>query len=131
MNGRNGRGHGAKLLRRQESAIAALLSQPSIRKAAEKAGVSDRRLRAWLKEDAQFQEAYRDARQKMLEHALSRLQATTGAAVTVLRRLLRTSDEKVALSSALGVIDRATRGAEMLDVLTRIEALERRREVKR
>jgi hypothetical protein len=126
----SGRGLGAKLSRRQESAIVALLSQPSIRRAAEKAGVSDRRLRSWLKDDPVFQAAYRDARQKMLEHALSRLQATTGAAVTVLRRLLRTSDEKVALSAAVGVIDRAMKGAETLDVLTRLEALEQRREAK-
>ena len=38
-------GHGEKLSRKQEQAVVALLTMPTIRKAAEKAGVGERTLR--------------------------------------------------------------------------------------
>jgi hypothetical protein len=119
MNG----GHGEKLGRKREEAIAALLTEPTIEAAAAKVEIGYRTLRNWLREP-EFAKAYAAARRQLLEHALSRLQAVTGRAVSVLGKLLGTEDEKIALATALGVIDRAAKGAEMLDLLARVEVLE-------
>jgi hypothetical protein len=117
-------GHGEKLTRKMEAAIAALLREPTVRKAAEKAGVGERTLRRWLKDDAGFQSAYAAARRQLLEHSLSRLEAVAGRAVSVLRKALASDDRALSLRAALGVIDRATKAAEMLDLLDRVEKLE-------
>ena len=50
-------GHGEKLTRKQEQAVAALLEQPTVLRAATVAGVSERTLRLWLK-DPGFKAAY-------------------------------------------------------------------------
>ena len=52
------RGHGEKLSRKQEQAIAALLEQPTIDAAAQVVGVSERTIRNWLKV-CKFQVAHR------------------------------------------------------------------------
>ena len=68
--------------------------------------------------------AYAQARRQLLEHSLSRLQTVTGLAVDVLAQTLSGSDPKLALRAAAIVLDRATKGVELLDVLQRLEALE-------
>ncbi len=110
--------------RKKEAAVAALLSCRTLAQAAAKVGIGERTLRAWLKDDLEFRSAYAAARRQLLEHSLSRLQSVTGRAVTVLSRMLNGADPKLALRAALGVLDKATRGAETLDVLARLEALE-------
>ena len=114
-------GHGEKLSRKQEQAVVALLTMPTIRKAAEKAGVGERTLRGWMKDSPEFQRAYTEARRGFLEHSLGKLQRATSAAVTTLARAARKD-----VKAAVAVIDRAVKGAEMLDVLVRLKALEQR-----
>jgi len=67
-------GYGEKLSRKQEQAVVALLTMPTIRKAAEKAGVGERTLRGWMKDSPEFQRAYTEARRGFLEHSLGKLQ---------------------------------------------------------
>ena len=55
----------------QEAAIAALLTQPSIAKAAEAAGVPERTLYRWLKDD-KFRAAYRAVRDQLIERISAR-----------------------------------------------------------
>jgi hypothetical protein len=52
------KGHGEKLSRKQDLAIAGLLTEPTIGEAAQKAGVSEVTLWRWLKQ-ADFTSAYR------------------------------------------------------------------------
>jgi hypothetical protein len=68
-------GHGEKLTRKQEQAIAVLL-------------IGEKTLRRWLAEPA-FTTAYRSARQQLVESALAMLQQSTEAAVQTLERKLR------------------------------------------
>jgi hypothetical protein len=56
-------GHGEKLTRKQEDAIAALLDAPTVAAAAGKAGIGERTLRRWLR-IAEFQSAYRRERRR-------------------------------------------------------------------
>jgi hypothetical protein len=71
-----------------------------------------------------FARAYQEARRQYLEASLGRLQRASGRAVSTLVRLVGSEDVQIAIRAALGVIDRAVKGAEMLDVLARLEALE-------
>jgi hypothetical protein len=58
-------GHGSKIGRKQEQAIAALLSNRSIEEAAHTAGIGGTTLLRWIQEP-QFNKAYRKARRAYL-----------------------------------------------------------------
>ena len=120
-----GKGHGEKLSRWQEVAIAALLSEPTLKLAAAEARVSERRLRAWLKRP-DFAAAYASARRRMLEHALSRLSRAANRAVTTLTRALSCEKPSDRIRAALGVLDRALAGAQLLDLDERMKEIERK-----
>src|SRR5262245_66632042 len=76
-------GHGEKLTRWQDVAIACLLSEPSIKRAAKKAGLDESTLRGWLKLPG-FAAAYRQARRQVVEQAVGRRQRASGKAVGTL-----------------------------------------------
>jgi hypothetical protein len=116
-------GHGEKLSRKKEQAVAALLCQPTLPAAAAEAGVSERTLRTWLRQP-DFAEAFARARREYLEVAISRMQRAAGAAATKLMSLLDAAEDGIALRAALGIIDRAVKGCETLDILVRVKALE-------
>src|SRR4029077_8914486 len=65
-------GHGQKLTRRMETAIAALLAHPTLPEAAANAGIAFSTLRRWMRLP-EFQEAYRVARARILEVATAQL----------------------------------------------------------
>ena len=67
-----------KLNRKQEALIAALLTEPTHAAAAVKAGVSEATLHRWLRL-ADFQAAYRQARRRIVETAIGRLQQAASA----------------------------------------------------
>jgi hypothetical protein len=116
-------GHGEKLPRKQEDAIAALLAAPTVTAAAELVGIGERTLRRWLR-DAAFLNAYRHARRKVVESAIGRIQNATGEAVDALRRNLtcgRAGDE---IRAAVAILDHAEYGVELLDLTELMEELE-------
>jgi hypothetical protein len=117
-------GHGEKLSRRREAALAALLSEPTLGQAADKAGVSERTLRAWLKLPDFL--ADRDARRQVVEGAIARLQQATNQAVDTLCDLLGgDTPAPTRARAALGILDQAAKGVALLDHDERILALER------
>jgi hypothetical protein len=67
-----------------EKAIVALLTEPTIGQAADKAGVGETTLYRWMKEEA-FDEAFKDARKKALDQTISQLQNTSNNAVKTLK----------------------------------------------
>ena len=76
------KGHGAQLPRKQEAAIAALLSHPSIDLAAKSIGVSSRTLRRWMQLPA-FNEEFLKAWREGVAQANARIQQNAGAAAAV------------------------------------------------
>jgi hypothetical protein len=110
-------GHGQKLTSKQESVIAALLTEASYAAAASKAGVGQRTLYRWLLLPA-FQAAYRQARRTLVETAVGRIQAATGQAVETLlavaRKGRRDSDR---VRAAIALLDYALRGVSAADTL--------------
>lgn len=109
----------------QHRAVSALLEQPSVRKAAEVAGVKERTLYHWLK-NGEFAAAYRTARREATQQAIARLQQVSGAAVAVLCQLMTSSTPAVRLGAARTVLEFAVKAVEIEDLTARLEALEQK-----
>jgi hypothetical protein len=110
-------GHGEKLTRQHERALATLLSAPTIEGAAAAARVSGWTLRRWLRQPA-FSRAYRQARRELVERAVGRMQAATGQAgdtlVAVAKDGKRDGDR---VRAAVALLDHAFRGLTDADFL--------------
>ena len=81
------KGHGGKFERKQEEAIAALLTQRNIEEAAKAAGIAANTLLSWMKVP-EFQKSYREARRAAFGQAIARLQQGTSAAATTLLKTM-------------------------------------------
>src|SRR5258708_22497715 len=81
------KGHGAKLDRKMEEAIVALLSHPSVESAARAIDVAPTTLMRWLR-DAEFLAAYREARRAAFGQSIARLHQASGAAVSTLLKVM-------------------------------------------
>ena len=116
---------GSTLGRKQEEAIAALLSQRSIEDAARVAGVGVRTLLRWLKLP-EFDAAYRDGRRKAFGQAVARLQQGTSAAATTLLKVMIDSSTpaSVRVRAADSVFNHAAKAIEIEDIEARVAALE-------
>ena len=117
-------GHGDKLSRKAEAAIAALLNQGTLVTAAATAGVSVRTLKRWLREPT-FAAAYREARGEALVHAVGLMQGVAVEAVDRLRANLTCGNPSVEVSASRALLDLVLRAGELLDLTDRIYALER------
>lgn len=99
------KGHGAKLPRRREAAIIALLTQRNMTEAARVTGVGTPTLYRWTKQ-AEFAEAFLEARLAAFGRASARLQQASGDAVTTLMNITgdpRTSPGLVVRAANLGL----------------------------
>jgi DNA-binding MurR/RpiR family transcriptional regulator len=119
------RGPGEKLTRKQEVAIAALLTAPTIADAAHAASISEPTLWRWLQRD-DFQAAYRQARREAVSQAVAYLQRVAGEAVDTLRAVMQDAQKPASarVSAARAVLDLAIRGVELEDLEARIHVLE-------
>lgn len=123
----NGRpGDPVKFSPGQRRALAALLTERTIAGAAEKAGVGERSIRRWLREEEAFREAYDAGVDESVDEALAVLK---GAAVAAVRKLIELSTEAekeaVQLAAAKAIVDRAT-DRSIEDLEQRVKALEAR-----
>jgi hypothetical protein len=116
-------GHGDKLSRNLEQAISALLSAPSIREAATICGVSEKTLDAWLKRP-DFRAAYRKARADVLEGVVAWLRRAAVQAVAALVGNLSAPRPGDRTRAGELILQYTFRGAELTDVLTRLEQVE-------
>jgi hypothetical protein len=112
-----------KLTRKQESLIAALLSEKTHASAASKAGISLATLQRWLNVPA-FKAAYRQARRALVEAAVGQLQGAASDAVEALKRSMTCGRPADETRAALGVLDHAVKAVELLDLAERVEELE-------
>jgi hypothetical protein len=119
------RGHGCKLSRKCEAAVAALLSAATVTRAARQVGVTPQALHKWLKIPA-FAAMVRDARDQAFRHALARLQAESSRAVDVLAKAMsrRKGDDKVKIRVAQALLGHCLKAAELLDLAERLAAVE-------
>ena len=118
-------GHGAKFGRKQEEAVAALLTQRTIEDAARTAGIGTKTLLRWL-QNLEFKGAYLRARREAVGQATARLQQATGAAAsTVLKMMVDpNAPSAVRLRAAECVFTHAVKAIEQEDIEARLVALE-------
>jgi len=92
-------GHGEKLTRRQEQAIAALLNYRTLEAAAQSVGIGKNTLWRWLREPS-FRERFQEARDRILDSTVLRLQNASGEAVETLRCALNCGNPLAAIKAA-------------------------------
>jgi hypothetical protein len=114
----------ATITQKMHKAIDALLVEPTVGKAAVKAGIGERTLRVWLKRE-DFRAAYRETAKQFLEQTLHRLQADSGRAADVLREGMA-ADQPMALRirAAVELLSHSEKAVEALDQEERLAALE-------
>jgi hypothetical protein len=119
------KGHGAKFGRKQEDAVAGLLSQRSIDEAARVAGISSRTLLRWL-QMPEFQAAYRQACRAAYSQSAARSQQASGPAVATLLKIMVDPNAPASsrVRAAHYVLNHATKAIEIEDLEERIQRLE-------
>ena len=122
-------GQGAKITRKKEQAVAALIEQPTIRDAAQVADIGEATLFRWL-QDPSFQSAYRDAKRRVVDQAISRLQRASSEAVETLRTIMndRGKPASARVMAARTVLEYAVEAIEIEDLTERVEELEASRD---
>ncbi|MEJ5377083.1 MAG: hypothetical protein WHX93_10935 [bacterium] len=111
---------------RQERGLAALLSAPTLGAAAAEANVSVATLRRWLR-TPEFIRAYAQLRSEINRVTVVRLQNASRWAVDTLCTALvaESTPPAVKVSAAKAILEYAFRSTEQLDLLERVEMLER------
>lgn len=110
---------------KQEKALAALLSQPTVPAAARACGSSEATLFRYLRDD-NFKAHYRRARAEVVEHAISQLQRDCSVASQALREICASKEAPASarVAAARAILDGAVRGVELQDMAARLEGVE-------
>jgi len=114
-----------QLTRRYEQAIIALMSQPTIAKAAGVVGISERTLYSWLKRE-DFGRAYRSARRDAYGQAIGLMQQYASAAVQTLAQIMVNpkAAHTARVNAATTLLRHAREGIELDDLAARLETIE-------
>jgi hypothetical protein len=111
------------LSRRHESVIVALLANPTMKDAAQAAGVSESTVwRLMQRED--FQKRYREAQDKAFDGALGSLQGAATLAIDALKDSLSCDVPAVKVQAAKVILDYTLKVREQFDYAARIKQLE-------
>ncbi len=111
---------------KQDQAILALLSEPTISKAAGALGVSERTIHRWL-EDETFHRAFRKARREAFAQAIAVTQRYAPVAVHALAKVMTDGSVQASarVSAATALLRFSRESIELDDIAGRLEALER------
>jgi transposase len=102
----------------------------TVRKAAEKAQVSERTAYNWRKEKS-FSARVRELRTELFAEAAGRLAGLNGRAAAKLGKLLKSANERVSLQAAVKVLELGSRLRDDVDFDARLAEVERLLKVKR
>lgn len=110
----------------------AMLTAPTMKQAADQAGIGETTLFRWLK-ISEFEQAYRQARRQALDQSISRLQQAASHAVSTLQDVMgdETAPHSSKVSAARAILDISFKAFELDDLGARIETLERQLESRR
>ena|SRR5579862_484519 len=119
-------GHGTKLKRKLEEAVAAMLTQRNVEEAARAVGISTATLMRWQKLP-EFQQAYREARRAVHGQSIARLQQATSAAVSTLLKVMvdASTPASTRVRAADSVLSHSAKAIEIEDIEVRVAELER------
>ena len=109
----------------QERGILALVSEPTIVRAATAIGVNERTIRRWL-EDLRFKKVYHTVRREAFDQAIGLTQRYAPVAVNMLAKLMNDPQTPTAakITAAMGLLRFGRDGIELDDLAQRVEALE-------
>lgn len=112
---------------KQLKGLEALLTEPTIQRAAEAAAISYTQMRRWLEQPA-FAEAYQRARTIAFETVLVSLQTTTQRAIETLSALMESTETpaSVRMNCAARLLDAGMRSRELFDTEQRLAEIEAR-----
>ena len=113
----------------KQKALAALLTSPTKKAAAEKAGINERTLRDYFK-DAEFLEEYNRAFAGVVQDATRAAQQTLQPALSTLKEIMEDADIAPAarVQACRTALEYAIRLTDQNDLAERLTALERARE---
>ena len=111
--------------RKQDRAIIALLTEPTVEAAARSADIAPATIWRWAQQP-EFKSRLRDARRAVVEGAVGRLQQAATEAVDALQRNLTCGTPSVEVKAATVILDQAIKAIELFDVVERVEHLEAR-----
>ena len=114
-----------QLTTRQERAIAALMTEQTILRASEAAGVNERTLHKWLNEPL-FSAEYRRVRREAFRQAVSLCQRLASSAVATLAKIMADTKAPYSakVSAAQALLKFGREGIELEDLEARLSALE-------
>src|SRR5690242_18921442 len=115
-------GHGEKLTRKQEQAIAAFLAEPTLTAAA-RCGVGEKTMWRWLQLPG-FDVAYRTARRALVDTVVASLQQGATEAVSCLRRNLACGQPGVEVRAAAVILEQVLGALDRLELEERLRRLE-------
>lgn len=112
--------------RKDELIISALLSNPTVRKAAAACGVSEAQIYARLR-NAAFKEKYDRARRELLAQSTAYLQGITGEALQKMHEIMNDPDAapQVQLNAANAIASNSLKMTEQADILAQLEELKK------
>lgn len=109
----------------KRKALQALLVSRTIAEAADKCGMHRNTIHRYLAEDEEFARAYREARETMMEEAVTSLRQSGASAAGVLANALEDEDVNVRLRAARTILDQLFRGVEQERRIRETEEIER------
>ena len=117
------------LTQKQNRALLALLTHPTREEAAKAAGITSKTLRTYL-EDPAFQAAYKAALAELLEDATTQAKQSLNPALTALREITedREQQSQARVSAARSLLEYSLKLSEQVDILAKLEELEKWRE---
>lgn len=109
-----------------EKLISALISCNTIKEASQQSGVPERTIYTYMQKP-DFKQQLNEAKNKMLERTIAKLSSSTTEAADVLNEIMndKAANPQVRVSSARSVLEFASKYTETLDIVQRLEALER------
>lgn len=108
-----------------EIVISALLTEPTISKAAEKCGLSQRQIYERMKEGG-FKQEYRQAKRSVLESVANTLQSRLTTAVETAIQIMQDSENspQIRLNACNLIFNQCQKLTETVDIISRVENLE-------
>jgi transcriptional regulator with XRE-family HTH domain len=119
------KGHGEKQSRKQDLAIMALLTEKTLKEAADKAGISEATLWRWMQQD-DFKTKYTAAKNEAVEHVTGRLRHSMTIAVDTLIEMTtdRRTPATARVNAARTLLEYGFKAHETEELQQRLEQLE-------
>lgn len=108
---------------KQELALAYLIESGSRKEAAKKAGITERTLYKYLK-DEEFSAAYRAARSEMMKNTTDRINACMMPAINTLLYVMKSGSPNARVAAARTILEYGLRITEANEIMERIIKLE-------